>query len=364
MTIETHGLARDRLGLLRKAALIGAPLAAVGYPWALRGFNVGAVEILAAPEQAPPLVWLAAGSFLALAFAVPLIGLLAATRLARIGAPTTAEQRAKIVALLVVATPAIYTFLGVVDYMANSPIADEWASAMAWALLALVIALSPDEFRPAMAARPAPAAARIAHGVAAVAIIGLFLAFHLANHLAGLIGPEAHRSLMKTVRAIYGSAAIEPVLIGLFLFQVASGLYLALRRVRAPADGFEIFQIAAGVYLAFFIVGHMNSVFIFARAWSDPPIVTDWSFATGETWGGLIESGWSNRLIPHYAFGVFFALAHIGAGVRMVMIGHGLRERLADRAMIGATVASFVVALAIMLGMCGVRLNIGARMFS
>ncbi|MBY6241250.1 hypothetical protein [Methylosinus sp. Sm6] len=359
MTTDLQGLTRERVGVSRKFGLIAAPLAAIAYPWTLRAFNVAAVESLEPSRPAHLALWLGAALFLALAFAIPLVGLLASLRLARIAGPTAAERRAELVALIVVAAPAIYTFLGVVDYMTNSPLPDEWAFALLWAVLIIAVAVSPDRPCPIASAAVAPAALRVAHGVAAIAILAVFLGFHLVNHLAGLIGPDAHRSLMKSVHAIYGSAVVEPLLVAVLLFQVASGSFLASRHLRASADPFRFFQIASGVYLAVFILGHMNSVFVYARSWSNPPIVTDWSFATSEAWGGLIRSGWSNRLIPHYAFGVFFVVAHMGAGLRMAMIGHGLPERWANRAMIGVATAAFLLALAIMLGMCGVRLDIG-----
>lgn len=358
MTIEAQGITPDRVGVSRKFTLIAAPLAAIAYPWTPRAFNIAAAEIVEPSRPAHLIFWLGAALFLALAFAIPLIGLLASFRLARVTAPTVTERRAELVALLVVAAPAIYTFLGVVDFMTNSPLPDEWAFALLWALLIVAVVASPDRPYPLASAAAAPATLRVAHGVAAIAILAVFLGFHLVNHLTGLIGPDAHRSLMKSVHAIYGSALVEPLLVAALLFQVASGSFLASRHLRASADPFRIFQIAAGVYLAFFILGHMNSVFIYARSWSDPPIVTDWSFATSEAWGGLIKSGWSNRLIPHYALGVFFVVAHMGAGLRMAMIGHNLPERWANRAMFGVAAAAALLALAIMLGMCGLRLDL------
>jgi hypothetical protein len=169
----------------------------------------------------------------------------------------------------------------------------------------------------------------------------------------GLVGPSTHASFMKAVRTIYRSSMIEPLLIALMLFQVASGIYLALRN-SVPTDRFRTFQVASGVYLAFFVLGHMNSVFFFARTYLG--IDTDWGFATGAP-AGLIRDGWNIRLVPHYALGVFFVLSHLAAGARMVMLNHGVRKERADRLMIiGASVA-VAVATAIILGMCGLRLQ-------
>ncbi|KAF1016338.1 MAG: hypothetical protein GAK31_01832 [Stenotrophomonas maltophilia] len=48
-------------------------------------------------------------------------------------------------------------------------------------------------------------------------------------------------------------------------------------------DGFRRFQAASGAYLSAFMLGHMNSVFIYARTYLGIP--TDWNFATGAPTG-------------------------------------------------------------------------------
>lgn len=358
MTAQSGDVPFERVGVTNKAILAGAPLAAIGYPWALQRFNANAAGIFEPGHRADALVWFGAGFFLMLAFAVPAAGLFAAIRLAREGKTSKARERAKLVALLVVAAPPVYTFLGVIGYMANIPVPEEWVLAGIWTLLILIIVLSSDTEGPAPASKPEPGTLRLAHGMMACVIVCMFLAFHIFNHLAGLMGADAHKSVMKTIRLVYGSSPAESVLVALFVVQILTGLYLAQRRLRTPADGFRTFQIASGIYLAFFIAGHMNTIFIYARTWSDPPIVTDWAFATSEAWGGLVKSAWSNRLIPHYMLGVFFVLAHIGAGVRVIMLGHGFKEGAANRTMFAVTAMAFAVAQAIILGMLGVRLNI------
>jgi len=357
MTIELQSAASERRHAPRSLGAIAAPVAAIFYPFALQAFNAAALAVPQAEGPRRLLVVAAAAFAMAAAFAIPLGGLLAAARFARVAAPTAAQRRGEIVALVVVAAPAIYTFLGVVDYMASSPVADEWVFGAFFAALAIFAAAGGGGPEVRNAAPPAPAALRAAHGVAAVAVLGLFLGSHLVNHLAGLVGPEAHRALMKSLRVIYGSAIAEPVVVALMLFLVGSGFWLARRRLQAGLDSFGVLQIAAGVYLLFFVLGHMNSVFIFARTWSQPPIATDWSFATSEAWGGLIASGWSNRLIPHYWFGVFFAIAHIAAGLRGVLLAHGA-QRVADRLLFGGVALGLIVATAILSGMCGLRLGI------
>ena len=131
-------------------------------------------------------------------------------------------------------------------------------------------------------------------------------------------------------------------------------LFFVWHQTAAPSDRFRTFQIASGVYLAFYVLGHMDSVFIFARTYLG--IDTGWSFATGAP-TGLVKDPWNIRLVPHYWLGAFFVLAHLAAGARAVMMAHGVSKALADRLMVGGAVLAGLVATVIMLGMCGMRVQ-------
>jgi hypothetical protein len=78
-------------------------------------------------------------------------------------------------------------------------------------------------------------------------------------------------------------------------------------------DGFRTFQIASGIFLAAYVLGHMNSVFVFARLYFR--IDSDWAFATGAP-SGLVKDAWNIRLVPHYGLAAFFVLSHLAAGGR------------------------------------------------
>jgi len=137
------------------------------------------------------------------------------------------------------------------------------------------------------------------------------------------------------------------------LFQVISGARLAWRWSGAPVDAYRVFQIGSGIYLAAFIVTHLNSALVSARAVHK--IDTGWAWASGAP-AGLIHDAWNIRLVPHYAFGVFFILAHLGSGLRGVVIAHGMTVTVANRVWIVGLVVSGLVSAAIMSGLCGVRI--------
>src|SRR4029077_21218926 len=98
---------------------------------------------------------------------------------------------------------------------------------------------------------------RVAHGISA-ALIACFVLFHLFNHLTGLIGPDTHAAVMKAGRTVYRASFVEPVLVTLLFFQIASGLLLFWRWSALKADLFRAFQIGSGLYLAMFLLAHMN----------------------------------------------------------------------------------------------------------
>jgi len=100
---------------------------------------------------------------LALAFAMPLIAVLAAMSFSEIERPTAAQLRAKRTALLAVAAPTLFTFMGVVLYMLHNPVPDTWIWVACWAI-ALALLLQSDNDAPArLAVRPVPVPLRVAH---------------------------------------------------------------------------------------------------------------------------------------------------------------------------------------------------------
>lgn len=315
-------------------------LAAICYPFLLKAFHL----VIGPPgaQPAPPAIF-GAALILGLAFAVPALGIALAAR------PDTKPGLRRLAYVSVVA-PTLYVFLGVVQGLLKSPLPDE----LVWCVLWIGIAIAA-----ATAAQPEnPIAApigrwRVAHGLSA-AVLVFYVLFHVVNHLFGLMGPKMHATVMDLGRTVYRAPVIEPVLVALMLFQAVTGLRLAWRWSAAQTDFHRTFQVASGVYLAVFVIGHMNSVFVYARAYLG--IQTDWAFATGAP-AGLIHDAWNIRLLPHYLLGVFFVLAHLASGARVILLTHGASRALVDRAWTGAVILSAVVATAIIAGMCGMRIG-------
>jgi hypothetical protein len=317
-----------------------AAAATLCYPFVLKGFHA----VVGTPAVTlSPVAIFEAIVVLAVAFVVPFLGLGLALR------PTAAPDVRRL-AYASVAAPTLYVFLGVVQTLVHSPIPDEISWCLIWLAITIWSQLARNRV---VAAVPAVGRWRVIHGLSA-AILSLYVLFHIANHLFGLVGQDAHAAVMKIGRVVYRSNLGEPLLVIAMLFQVGSGLYLAWRWSAAPQSFHRTYQVASGAYLSLFILGHMNSVFIYARTFLGIP--TDWNFAIGAP-TGLFHDAWNIRLLPHYALGVFFVLSHVASGLRVVLITHGVAQRTTDRIWVTGVALSAIVAAAIIAGMCGVRIG-------
>ncbi len=328
--------AGEYAGAQRLWALV--PLgAALLYPWLLDGFHAAVAPAIGAPRVA------LAGLALAGGFLVSVVGFVCAWRMP--GPPA-----ARRLAYAAVMAPTLYVFMGVLGYMAKARIPDEHLWTVLWLVCGGI----------ACAARP-PAAHggrrrisrwRVAHGVGA-AIIVPFVLFHVANHLFGLGGFAQHDAVRELGEVVYRAPVLEPLLALFLVVQTITGVYLFWYWSSAKRDFFRTFQLASGLFLAVYVIGHMNSVFFFARSYLGT--TTSFAWAAGVP-DGIVFDAWNIRLLPHYLLGVFFALAHLASGVRGIALAHGCAVRTTNRLWVGAIVGSLATAVLIILIMTGLRL--------
>ena len=281
---------------------------------------------------------------------MPLSGLAFAYWLTRAPPILQSDLRARRLAYASIAAPPLFVFVGVARGLLGLKLPEVALWIALWTLAGLYGWSGRGAPTPKQMMQP-PGAWRIAHGVSA-AFVACYVLFHLTNHLFGLVSPGTHAAIMKAGRTVYRAALIEPVLVILLLFQAASGVRLAWRWSSLRNDAFRIFQIGSGAYLAAFILTHLNSALVYARAVHK--IETDWSWASGAP-RGLIHDAWNIRLLPHYALGAFFVVGHLFSGLRVVMLAHGSRTAAADRAWAAGLTASAVISAAIVCALCGVR---------
>jgi hypothetical protein len=310
---------------------------ALAYPWTLRLFH----EAFTSSALGVALLCLAA------AFALPLSNLYVAWRSTGQAAGSTLRR----VAFAALAAPPLFVLAGVASGLLHSPIRDVWIWTFSWVAIGICATVSSSGTRPPTAANPT-GRLRVLHGISGAMIL-LFVTFHLANHLTGLFGPDVHAHVMAAGRLVYRSHPVEPVLVGLLLFQIVSGVRLAWRYSAGPLDAVRVVQVGSGAYLAAFILTHLNSAFVSAR-WVHGT-QTDWAWATGVP-TGLLADAWNIRLVPHYALGAFFVIAHLFCGLSAILSAHGFQRSTVNRVWWVGLSCAAAVSILITAGLCGLRL--------
>ncbi|WP_233836398.1 hypothetical protein [Paraburkholderia sp. ZP32-5] len=317
---------------------------ALGYPWYLARFydEAGNHHVMGALFA------------VALVFAVPVSAFFSLLSLARLERSEGKAVILRRLAHFTFASPPLFVIVGVLLYLMKINGADGkvwlgiWACVIVGSMLALSIERSDTSRSPSI---PNTGPVRVLHGVASVAIIAVFLFPHLGNHAVGIFGTDVHKAVMLVLRHVYRAGWLEPILIGLFFFQIVSGMVLLMPKLSRRQGTLESLQTASGAYLVVFIASHVNSVFILARYFGTD---TDYAWATGAP-TGLIGDAWDVRLIPHYSLGVLLVLSHIACGVRTVMLAHGVSVQRANRFCWLLIAACSIWTAVVVTGMLGVR---------
>lgn len=347
---------KNRSGAVNSNKLkILAPVAAVFYPYLLMSFHSAVTAMTSAQDGGKAVFLLGAVGFLLLACSVPVVALVAASKLSAAKPETLRDFRARRVAYMAVAAPVFYTFTGVILFMLGNPLPDHAVVTLFWLACLGYIAYGRDQPIVDMPERVSLPKLRSLHKILAVALMVLFIAGHLGNHVLGLFGPELHGQAMKLLRVFYRAPLIEPLLLAGFLVLIFTGGKLALRFSAKAIDPFKSFQIASGVYLLFFLVSHVNAVLMLARTYLD--IDSDWAFASGAPTGLLLDA-WNIRLVPLYGYAVFFAVAHPVCGLRILLLTRGVSINTIGNVFLGGILAAITLSLLITLALCGMRVSL------
>lgn len=137
-------------------------------------------------------------------------------------------------------------------------------------------------------------------------ILALFIAAHLLNHAMSLFGPRAHIDFMNALRGVYRHPLVEPVLLGVVLAHLASGLRLAIRKRKTAMTGFDRLQVGSGLYLAGFLGIHLTAV-LAGRYWLN----LDTNFYFGVA--GLNTFPLNLFFVPYYGLAIMAVVGHLAA---------------------------------------------------
>ena len=254
-----------------------------------------------------------------LMFMTPAMGLWLVLRLSRSVSMTLGEARLRAVATLVMAAPPLFTLVGVECWLAGEPQLEVAVWLAIWLPLVVAAWCAVGQRSLLVFRQLPPPSWRVAHGIMALLLLVGFIGFHISNHVVGLVSAEMHLRVMHALRRWYRADYVEPELILLIVLQIATGAMLARRWLARAVDAARALQAATGAYLGLYLVCHINSVFVYARA---NGIDTDFWFASGGR-AGLMADAWNTRLVPHYALAVLFLFVHLAAGLRVVLRKHG-----------------------------------------
>jgi succinate dehydrogenase/fumarate reductase cytochrome b subunit len=176
----------------------------------------------------------------------------------------------------------------------------------------------------------------IHRGSAAVLIT--FAAVHLANHLAGLRGVEAHLAFMDAARSVYRAPFVEPFLLLAVLVQLLTGLAQLRAGSGRRSDVWSRLQAVSGGYLLFFLANHTLTI-LAARGWFG--LDSNFFLAAAV----LTIPPLPLLFAPYYALGVLALFAHIACAVHFRIHGkHG--DRIAKSLLVaGVVLAPIIVAV-------------------
>jgi succinate dehydrogenase hydrophobic anchor subunit len=286
----------------------------------------------------PGLVWAGPAIspiLVASALLVPAIGIVA------VYGSSTSYPRARGVALLAVAAPPLYSWLGgLLDFQTALPFGSLGAWYGLW--ITLTVAVWGERAQDGAPLRSRRSRLAFAHGCSA-AVISLFAIAHLVNHLtAAWGGGDRHIAMMATLRTAYRAAPVEAVLLASVAFQAASGWLLLRPHAGRERSWWAVAQTSSAAYLAVFFLSHLTAAL---RARWLRGVDTNWHWLTADS---MLSDPWSARLAPYYFLAVVAFGVHAGLGLRYVLRARGWPPARADLAALVAPAAATVASIVIM----------------
>ena len=137
-------------------------------------------------------------------------------------------------------------------------------------------------------------------------VLCAFIGMHLFNHFYGILGADAHISMMAFLRMLYRNFVAETILLAACGAQIVTGLALVRRRDRADKGKFYRLQIWSGLYLSLFLMIHLGAVL--AGRWV-LHLDTNFYFAAA----GLNTFPFLLLFIPYYGLAILAITAHLAA---------------------------------------------------
>ncbi|SDD73750.1 hypothetical protein SAMN05428966_105266 [Massilia sp. PDC64] len=140
------------------------------------------------------------------------------------------------------------------------------------------------------------------------AVLAVFLALHVANHLAALAGVDAHIRFMDAARHVVRQPIMEAVLLLGVVLQAASGLRMLWAGRQRRRGALAWLQAGSGAYIALFLAIHVVAVLAGRMSGLD----TNFYFAAA----GLHVWPFVLFFVPYYFLAVAALFVHVGCALR------------------------------------------------
>ena len=266
-----------------------------------------------------------------------------------VGTAGEATERALVrrgLGMLLILAPVLRVFSGIVSAVVHIPDKSTLVWFSLWAAIAAVMLWRIAHPAPVFSARVV-SKIKFVHAVSAIAI-GLFILAHLATNLTILKSPETYTWSASLLRLAYRTPVAEPILVGLLILQVITGLTMGAEAFTRRGSAEYLIQLACGVYSVVFLGSHTLAIAVLGRELLNRG--PDFTYASAGP-GGLLSSPDGVFLAPYYCLSVMAFFTHLSRPLRlwvMRMASSGTARR-SSYALVGI---GGVVAAALLIGLC------------
>jgi succinate dehydrogenase/fumarate reductase cytochrome b subunit len=177
-------------------------------------------------------------------------------------------------------------------------------------------------------------------------VLTVFTVAHISNQAVAFVSLSSYTVTRDVLRIAYQQPAIATLLLWAVAVQVATGLAMGMKKVRAGSLVNNL-QVVSGWYLAVFLLTHVLSGFV-----TNQPSTT---VAAPAAQFNLLASARSTAQLPFLLLGVVAFLFHVGAYARLTAMAF-LAEASVRRLSYAAMFVGTTVVLGIGLSLCGIHL--------
>lgn len=188
---------------------------------------------------------------------------------------------------------------------------------------------------------------RMVHRASALVLI-IYATLHIANHLIGMAGVEAHRAALESLRILYRAPPIETLLLASVVLQIVTGVWSFVAGARTRRGSIAWLQASSGLLLGCYLAVHVTAVLVGRHQLQ---LDTDLYYAAA----GVQVPQTQGFFAPYYFVGVFSLFIHLGCALHRLRQRHrgAARSPSALKTIGGCSVVGATIALLLVLLLAG-----------